>query len=123
MKFLGHVDPSGIRSDPDKNYAIKEMPEPSTPTEVRRFLGMVNQLGKFLPRLAKKTEPLRALITSKSEWMLGHSQLCAFETIKEDLYQPPVLALHSPTRPTDVSSDASAYGLGAIIRQKQDNGE
>ena len=54
VKFLGHVvDHSGIRSDPYKISAIKEMPEPSTPTEVRRFLGMVNQLGKFLPRLAK----------------------------------------------------------------------
>ncbi|XP_062511708.1 uncharacterized protein LOC134187573 [Corticium candelabrum] len=63
------------------------MPEQSTPTD------MVNQLGKFLPRLAEKTEPLRAL-TSKSEWI-----------------------------PTAVSSDASAYGLGAVIRQKQDNGE
>ncbi len=65
VKFLGHVvDPSGIRSDPDKINAVKEMPELSTPTEVRRFLGIVNQLGKFLPRLAEKTKPLRALITS-----------------------------------------------------------
>ena len=76
---------------------------------------MVNQLGKFLPRLAKKTEPLRALITSKSKWMWGGSQQCAFKTVKEDLSQPPVLALYSPTRPTAESSDASAYGLGAVI--------
>ncbi len=51
----------------------------------------------------------------------GDSQQPAFETIKEDMSQPPVLALYSPTRPTAVSSDTSAYGLGAAIRQKQDN--
>ncbi len=84
MKFLGHVvDTSGIRSDPDKINAIKEMPERPTPTEVRRFLGMVNQLGKFFPRLAEKTEPLRALITSKLERMWGDGQQSAFETIKK----------------------------------------
>ena len=84
---------------------------------------MVNQLGKFLPRLAEKTEPLRALITSKLEWLWGNSQQRAFETIREDLFQPQVLALYSPTRLTAVSSDASAYGLGVVIRQKQNNGE
>ena len=41
---------------------------------------------------------LRALITSKSEWIWEGSQQLAFETIKEDLFQPPVLALNSPTR-------------------------
>ena len=52
VKYLDHV--VGIRTDPDKINAIKETPELSTPTEVRRFLGMVNQLGKFLPKLVKK---------------------------------------------------------------------
>ena len=82
------------RSDPDKINAIKEMPEPSTPTEVRRFLGMVNQMGKFLSRLAEKTEPFIALITSKLEWMWGDSQQSALETIKEDLSEPPVLGFY-----------------------------
>ena len=87
VKLLGHVvDTSSIRSDPDKiNNATKEMREPSTPTEVRRFLGMVNQLGKFLPILPEKTEPLRALITSKSEWMWRDSRQRAFETITKKI--------------------------------------
>ena len=50
VKFLGHViDQSGIQADPDKTSAIREMKQPTTVPELRRFVGMVNQLGKFTP--------------------------------------------------------------------------
>jgi hypothetical protein len=48
VKFAGHIiDADGIRADPDKIQAIKDMHPPSNVTDVRRFLGMVNQLSKF----------------------------------------------------------------------------
>ncbi len=56
VKFLGHIiDADGIRTDPDKMAAIKDMSPPTTVTEVRRFLGMANQLSKFSPNLADRT--------------------------------------------------------------------
>ena len=52
--FLGHLtDQHGIRPDPGKTLAIRSMSSPSNITELRRFLGMVNQLGKFSPQLAQ----------------------------------------------------------------------
>ena len=52
VKFLGHViDEHGIKPDPDKVSAIMEVPTPINISEVRRFLGMVNQLSKFSPHL------------------------------------------------------------------------
>ena len=46
--FLGHtIDASGISPDPEKVRVLQTMPPPSNPSEVRRFLGMANQLSKL----------------------------------------------------------------------------
>jgi len=50
LKFLGHlIDETGIRADPDKTTAVTEMSPPATVPELRRFLGMVNQLESSHP--------------------------------------------------------------------------
>ena len=46
IKFLGQVvDANGIKPDPDKITAISDIPQPTNITELRRFLGMANQLN------------------------------------------------------------------------------
>ena len=68
IKFLGHlVDATGIRSDPDKTSAIANMPTPKNISDLRRFMGMINQLGKFSSNLAELTQPLCELISKKNE--------------------------------------------------------
>ena len=50
LTFLGHiVDKHGVRADPSRIAAIKELKTPTTVSELHRFLGMANQLGKFSP--------------------------------------------------------------------------
>ena len=68
VSFLGQViDASGIRPDPDKVKAIVNMEEPANKSELRRFLGMANQLGKFSSQLAEISKPLRDLLSVKNE--------------------------------------------------------
>ena len=56
IKFLGHIiTPEGISPDPHKTTTVKNMKQPSNVSELRRFLGMVNQLGKFSPNIACRT--------------------------------------------------------------------
>ena len=63
LTFLGHVlDQKGIHLDFDKIDAIQQMQPPKSITEVRRFLGMINQVGKFSPKLATLSQPLRDLL-------------------------------------------------------------
>ena len=63
VKFLGQViDAQGVRADPNKIKAVTAMEEPRVVSGVRRFLGMVNHLGKYIPQLAEKTQPLRDLL-------------------------------------------------------------
>jgi len=48
VNFLGHlIDEHGVRADPHKTEAISRMDPPKSISDLRRFLGMVNQLGKF----------------------------------------------------------------------------
>ena len=56
--FLGRIISSeGIRVDPSKPGAITKMSVLQSLTELQRFLGMVNYLGKFIPNLAEVTTP------------------------------------------------------------------
>ncbi len=124
VKFLGQVlTPSGIQSDPDKVAAILKMKEPANVSDVRRFLGMANQLSKFTPNLAEMTKPLRDLLSKQSQWCWEHSQKEAFAAVKDALAKSPVLALYDPNRETTVSADASSFGLGAVLFQRHPDGE
>ncbi len=109
LKFLGHViNTEGIQADPDKTSAITGMKEPTNVSELRRFLGMVNHLGKFSSKLADLNQPLRQLLSAKSSWTLGHAQDKAFAEVKQELVRPTILALYNPKAMTKVSADASS---------------
>ena len=63
IKFLGHlISENGIQQDPDKIAAITKMPHPTCVQELKRFLGMINHLGKFSRNLAELSQPLRELL-------------------------------------------------------------
>ena len=67
LKFVGHlVDQNGIQADPEKTAAIVKVKPPENVTELRRFTGMVNQLGKFSKNLAEISQPLRELLSKRN---------------------------------------------------------
>ena len=62
VPYVGHIIfAEGLKPDPEKVRAIKEMPPPTTKEDVRQFLGSIQYLAKFLPMLAEVETPLREL--------------------------------------------------------------
>ena len=124
IRFLAHIiDGSGLHADPLKTSAIAQFPEPSDVNGLQRFMGMVNHLCKFVPRLADLSDPLRQLLRKDSSWVWEEPQQHAFQRIKQALLSSEVLAHYDPNRPTIISADASNTGLGAVLTQVQENGE
>ena len=90
--FQNLLDSEGVRVNPKKVEAILEMETPKDQSGLRRFLGMVNQLSKYQPRIAELSKPLRDLLSSKNHWSWGDAQQQAFSALKQSLASTPTLA-------------------------------
>ena len=118
ISFLGKIiDANGVSADPQKVQAIIDLPQPQDVSEMRCVLGMVNQLGKFIPDLATVTDPLRALLKDKAAWLWGPAQEATFSGLKTLLTSNKTLKLYDPSLCTKVTTDSLFYGLGAVLSE------
>ena len=93
VTFMGHrISSNGIHPDPEKISAITKMKAPEDIAQLRRFIGMINYLAKFLPHLTTKIHPLQNLLKKDTPWTWSSSQEEAFEAVKEALSGAPVLS-------------------------------
>ena len=116
VKFMGHViSKEGLKPVPDKVTAIKNMPKPTSNSEVQTLLGFVNYLSKFLPKLSHVSAPLRELTTSSAKFTWARHQ--AFTTIQQLVIKHPVLKFYNEEEETTNQTDASDKVLGAVRLQ------
>ena len=96
---------------------------PQNRTDLRSFLGLVNQCSSFLESLSELSTPLRPLLKTRNEFVWDASHTAAFEAVKSALVSPPVLAHFQLGRPLRLETDASVlHGLGyALWQQQRDN--
>ena len=118
LKYLGEIITStGVKPDPEKLEAIKELPRPNDAQAVSRFLGMVTYIGRFIPDLSNKTEPLRRLLSKGATFSWTQEQEQAWQTLKADMTTTPVLQYYDPRKKLKIACDASKTGLGAVLLQ------
>ena len=118
ITFMGHkITSDGLCSDPEKVRAITEMSPPTNVQELRRCLGLVNYLSKFVPRSASVLTPLQNLLKKDVPWNWSESQQHAFDSIKLLITSAPVLAFYDPQKELTLENDASEYGLGSALYQ------
>lgn len=116
---MGHLlNPKGISIDPGKTAAILGMSTPKDVPQLWSFLGMVNRLTKLVPNIANKTQPLRDLLRSDSSWYWDKMQEKAFHAVKANLCKTPVLMYYDQKASLTVSTDASSYGISAVLLQE-----
>lgn len=135
VKYVGHiVSADGVEPDPDKVEKVKTWPRPSTPEEVRQFLGFIGYYRKFIKDFSKIARPLTDLMPTPRktngkrklkalpprEWKWEVEQEDAFTALKDALISPPILGYPDFKKPFEVHTDASLKGLGAVLYQEQE---
>ena len=112
----------GISPDEHKVQAVKDCKTPTTVSEVRSFLGIVNFCKQFIHDYSTITAPLRLLTKKGQLFHWSEAQQKAFSTLKDRLCSAEVMAYYNPQAQAKLTVDASPYGLGAILSQQQADG-
>ena len=124
LKVLGYVvSAGGISPNPDKIAAVQNFPIPLSVRELQSFLGLCSYYRRFIKGFAGLARPLTNLTKSNQPFSWGEEQQHSFEALKERLLTPPILAHPNYELPFEIHTDASGYGVGAILVQRQDNQE
>ncbi|GJX82836.1 putative nucleotidyltransferase, ribonuclease H [Tanacetum coccineum] len=119
VHFLGHVvNQNGIHVDPSKIEAVKNWKAPTTPSEIRSFLGLAGYYRRFIANFSKIAKPLTSLTQKNQKYVWGVEQEEAFQTLKNNLCEAPILSLPDGVEDFVVYCDASNQGLGCVLMQR-----
>ncbi|GJS79078.1 putative reverse transcriptase domain-containing protein [Tanacetum coccineum] len=118
VHFLGHVvNHSGIHVDPSKIEAVKNWKAPTTPSEVQSFLGLAGYYRRFIANFSKIAKSLTSLTQKNQKYEWGEKEEEAFQTMKNNMCDAPILSLPDEIEDFIVYYDASNQGLGGVLVQ------
>ena len=124
VSFLGHlVSEAGIETDPEKVAAVQKWPRPSTVTDVRSFLGFCSYYRRFIPEFASISKPLVRLTEKSVPFLWSDREEDAWLELKKRLTTAPILGYPHPDRTFVLDTDASDFGIGAVLSQVVDGRE
>ncbi|GKA56707.1 putative reverse transcriptase domain-containing protein [Tanacetum coccineum] len=94
VQFHGHlIDSQGLHVDPAKIEVVKNWTSPTTPTEVRQFLGLTGYYRRFIEGFSKIAKPLTKLTQKNKSYIWDEEQESAFQLYKQKLCEALILAL------------------------------
>ena len=120
VKFLGHiVSARGTGPDSSKVEAVRDFATPTSLTDVRAFLGLASYYSRFIKNFADIAAPLHDLTKGGQEFSWTSAADQAFNDLKNRLCSAPILSLPDFSLPFTIHTDASDFGLGAVLSQPQ----
>ena len=118
VEYLGVIVGNGqVKMDPVKVKGITDWPTPTKVKELRSFLGFGNYYKDFIPNYSQIARPLHELTKKTKEWEWKKPQQDAFETLKRLFTSYPVLRNPDQLKRFILTTDASAYAVGATLSQ------
>ncbi|GKD97224.1 hypothetical protein Tco_1381121, partial [Tanacetum coccineum] len=104
--------------DPAKIEAVKNWASPTTPSEIRQFLGLAGYYRRFIEGFSKIAKPMIELTQKNQKFDWGEEQDEAFQLLKHKLCVAPILALPEGSDDFVVYCDASIKGLVVVLMQR-----
>jgi hypothetical protein len=143
VQYQGHViSAAGIRPDPEKIEQLKNYKRSTTIAEIQSFLGPASYYRRFIKNFAEIAHPLIELTKKKKDklnmklkkmnkaveienntWKWGDAEQKAFETLRDCLITPHIVAFPDFDKEFSIFTDASNYGIGAVLSLMQDDKE
>jgi len=119
IEFLGYIiTETGITLSPRHTEAVNRFQQPTNVVEVQRFLGLASYFRRFIRDFTLKARPLYSLLKKGIAFDFNEDCKKSFVKLKKELTSAPVLALYNPALETELHTNASSAGLGAMLLQK-----
>ena len=124
VEFCGFwIDGAEIHTEQAKVAAVQDWPTPTTPREVKGFLGLTGYYRKFIHHYAHKALPLNEVaLKPKEEFQWTPAEEAAFITLKKAITSAPVLVTSIKGGYFSLRTDCSKFAMGAVLMQEQGHG-
>lgn len=124
LPFLGYELRAGRGAtvSQDTCAALASIPPPTNITEGRRWIGSLNYFRKFFENMSAAVECVQRAIL-ENDFPLKEEPLERFYQLRKRLTSPPVTVLPDINKPKMLITDASGRWVGAVLLQKEADGE
>jgi transposase InsO family protein len=121
VEYLGHlVTDKGIYPLNRNIQKVVNYPVPQNLTQLRSFVGLASFYRKFVKDFANIAKPLTEMTKKGKVWSWGAVEQEAFQKLKTELVNPPILCYPRYELPFVLQTDASDKAIGAVLGQEQE---
>lgn len=122
VEYLGReISAQGIQPGSKKVEALVNAPTPGTVKQIRQFMGLASYFRKFIPEFATRTACISKLTKANVAFFWSDEQEEARRYVINHLTSKPLLCIFDPSLPTELHTDASCVGYGAVLLQNKEN--